>query len=37
MSGLLVAAGKVRRLISGFVSLDSIALEPHFRFARQRG
>jgi glutaconate CoA-transferase subunit A len=35
--GLLVAAGKVRRLISGFVSLDSIALEPHFRLARQRG
>jgi glutaconate CoA-transferase subunit A len=35
--GLLVAAGKVKRLISGFVSLDSIALEPHFRLARQRG
>jgi glutaconate CoA-transferase subunit A len=35
--GLLIAAGKVRRLISGFVSLDSIALEPHFRAARQRG
>ncbi len=35
--GLLVAAGKVRRLVSGFVSLDSIALEPHFRAARQRG
>ncbi len=35
--GLLVAAGKVRRLVSGFVSLDSIALEPHFRIARQRG
>jgi glutaconate CoA-transferase subunit A len=35
--GLLLAAGKVKRLISGFVSLDSIALEPHFRAARQRG
>jgi glutaconate CoA-transferase subunit A len=35
--GLLVAAGKVRRLVSGFVSLDSIPLEPHFRAARQRG
>jgi glutaconate CoA-transferase subunit A len=35
--GLLIAAGKVRRLVSGFVSLDSIALEPHFRAARQRG
>ena len=35
--GLLVAAGKVRRLIFGFVSLDSIALEPHFRAARQAG
>ena len=35
--GLLVAAGKVRKLISGFVSLDSIPLEPHFRLARQRG
>ncbi|MFZ9563763.1 MAG: CoA transferase subunit A [Ilumatobacteraceae bacterium] len=35
--GLLCAAGKVRRLIYGFVSLDSIALEPHFRAARQAG
>ena len=35
--GLLCAAGKVRRLIYGFVSLDSIALEPHFRVARQAG
>jgi glutaconate CoA-transferase, subunit A len=35
--GLLVAAGKVRRVVTGFVSLDSIALEPHFRLARQRG
>lgn len=35
--GLLCAAGKVRRLVYGFVSLDSIALEPHFRIARQNG
>ncbi|MCA9676998.1 MAG: CoA transferase subunit A [Kofleriaceae bacterium] len=35
--GLLCAAGKVRRLITGFVSLDSIALEPHYRAARERG
>jgi glutaconate CoA-transferase, subunit A len=35
--GLLVAAGKVRRIVTGFVSLDSIPLEPHFRLARQRG
>ena len=35
--GLLCAAGKVRRLVYGFVSLDSIALEPHFRSARQAG
>jgi glutaconate CoA-transferase, subunit A len=35
--GLLVAAGTVRRVVTGFVSLDSIPLEPHFRQARQRG
>jgi len=34
--GLLIAAGKVRKLVTGFVSLDSIPLEPHFRLARQR-
>ena len=34
--GLLIAAGKVRRLVTGFVTLDSIPLEPHFRLARQR-
>jgi glutaconate CoA-transferase subunit A len=33
--GLLCATGRVRRLIYGFVSLDSIPLEPHFRKARQ--
>jgi glutaconate CoA-transferase, subunit A len=35
--GLLCAAGKIRRLIFGFVSLDSIPLEPHFQAARQAG
>ena len=35
--GLLLAAKKVRRLVFGFVSLDSIPLEPHFRAARQAG
>ena len=35
--GLLCAAGKVKRLIYGFVSLDSIPLEPHFQAARQAG
>jgi glutaconate CoA-transferase subunit A len=35
--GLLCAAGKVRRLVYGFVSLDSIPLEPHFRRAREAG
>jgi glutaconate CoA-transferase, subunit A len=35
--GLLCAAGKVRRLIFGFVSLDGIPLEPHFRRAREEG
>ena len=35
--GLLCAAGKVRRAVYSFVSLDSIALEPHFRAARQNG
>ena len=35
--GLLCNAGKIKRLIYGFVSLDSIPLEPHFRKARQTG
>ncbi|MGW5263930.1 CoA transferase subunit A [Microbispora sp. NPDC004025] len=35
--GLLCAAGKVRKVVAPFVTLDSIALEPHFRAARQRG
>jgi glutaconate CoA-transferase subunit A len=35
--GLLCAAGKARKVTYGFVSLDSIPLEPHFRAARQAG
>ena len=35
--GLLCAAGKLRKVVYGFVSLDSIPLDPHFRAARQRG
>lgn len=35
--GLLCAAGKVTRAVYPFASLDSIALEPHFRAARQAG
>src|SRR5262252_5993835 len=35
--GLLCAAGKLRKVVFGFVSLDSIPLEPHFRQARQAG
>ena len=35
--GLLCAAGKIRKAIYGFVSLDSIALEPHFRNAKLEG
>lgn len=35
--GLLAAAGKIRRLVAAFVTLDSIPLEPHFRAAREQG
>src|SRR5438105_9949596 len=35
--GLLCAAGQVKRLVYGFVSLDSISLEPHFQAARKAG
>jgi glutaconate CoA-transferase subunit A len=35
--GLLAAAGRVRRLVTPFVTLDSIPLEPHYRAARERG
>jgi glutaconate CoA-transferase subunit A len=35
--GLLIAGGHVRRVVTGFVSLDTIPLEPHFRLGRQQG
>lgn len=35
--GMLCAAGKVRKLVYAFVSLDFIPLEPYFRKARQAG
>jgi glutaconate CoA-transferase subunit A len=35
--GMLAAAGKIKKLVFGFVSLDSIPLEPNFRKARQSG
>lgn len=35
--GMLCAAGKVRKLIYGFVSLDAIPVEPWFRRAREAG
>lgn len=35
--GLLLRAGKVRKLVYAFVSLDSVPLEPNFQRARQAG
>jgi len=35
--GLLAAAGRIRKLVAAFATLDSIPLEPHFTAARQRG
>lgn len=35
--GLLCAAGKVAKVVFGFVTLDSIPTDPHFRAARQAG
>jgi glutaconate CoA-transferase, subunit A len=35
--GMLCAAGKVRRLYYGFVSMDAIPVEPWFRRAREAG
>jgi glutaconate CoA-transferase subunit A len=35
--GMLAAAGKVRKLVFAFVTLDHYPLEPHFRAARQAG
>jgi glutaconate CoA-transferase subunit A len=35
--GLLCAAGKVAKVVYGFVTLDSIPTDPHFKAARQSG
>lgn len=35
--GMLLAAGAVRKLVYGFVSLDAIPLEPYFRKHREAG
>ena len=35
--GLLLRAGKVRKLVYAFVSLDTVPLEPNFQKARQEG
>ncbi|MEE1834327.1 CoA transferase subunit A [Streptomyces sp. SP17KL33] len=35
--GMLAAAGRIRKLVAPFATLDSIPLEPHFRTARERG
>jgi len=35
--GLLCRSGQAAKVVSGFVSLDSIPLEPHYRAARQAG
>ena len=35
--GILCATEQAKKIVYGFVSLDSIPLEPHFRAARQNG
>ncbi|GHA16685.1 CoA-transferase [Streptomyces tauricus] len=35
--GMLAAAGRIRKLVAPFATLDSIPLEPHFRTARESG
>ncbi|PBC64396.1 acyl CoA--acetate/3-ketoacid CoA transferase subunit alpha [Streptomyces sp. Tue6028] len=35
--GLLAAAGRIRKLVTAFVTLDSIPLEPHYRAVRESG
>ncbi|MFG2633100.1 CoA transferase subunit A [Streptomyces sp. NPDC048362] len=35
--GMLAAAGRIRTLVTAFVTLDSIPLEPHYRAAREGG
>lgn len=34
--GMLAAAGRIRKLVAAFATLDSIPLEPHYRAARER-
>ncbi|WP_229877127.1 CoA transferase subunit A [Streptomyces bluensis] len=35
--GMLAAAGRIRKLVAAFATLDSIPLEPHYRAARECG
>ncbi|MGW0568534.1 CoA transferase subunit A [Streptomyces tauricus] len=35
--GMLAAAGRIRKLVAPFATLDSIPLEPHYRTARESG
>ncbi len=35
--GVLCRTGQAEKIVSGFVSLDSVPLEPHYRAARQAG
>ena len=35
--GMLAAAGRIRKLVAAFATLDSIPLEPHYRSARESG
>ncbi|WOX08971.1 CoA transferase subunit A [Streptomyces sp. N50] len=35
--GMLAAAGRIRKLVAAFVTLDSIPLEPNYRAARETG
>jgi glutaconate CoA-transferase subunit A len=35
--GMLATAGRIRRLVAAFATLDSIPLEPHYRAARESG
>ena len=35
--GMLASAGKIKKLIFGFVSLDSVPMDEHFRRARAAG
>jgi glutaconate CoA-transferase subunit A len=36
-AGMLCAAGRVKKIVYGFVSLDAIAVEPYFKKAREAG